>query len=104
MNDILERLGRFDEDSLFEKMNKEGRVITYDWSKYDTLNVVFKPKNMTPEELEEGMWKVGKICNSFSNCIKRTLKSFKLGFYPAVFTLQSNFYQMEFYRNKGLGI
>ncbi|TBR15075.1 radical SAM protein [bacterium] len=31
----------------YEKLNKEGRIITFDWSKYDSLqHVVFKPKNM----------------------------------------------------------
>ncbi|MDI3496692.1 MAG: hypothetical protein PWQ40_61 [Archaeoglobus sp.] len=40
---------------IFEKFEKEGRILTKDWSKYDGNHVVFKPKLMSPEELEEGV-------------------------------------------------
>ena len=32
----------------------EDRILTRDWSKYNDANVVFQPKNMTPDELHEG--------------------------------------------------
>lgn len=32
---------------------KEGRILHKDWSKYTTAEVVYKPKNMTPEVLQE---------------------------------------------------
>ncbi len=32
----------------------EGRVLTDDWSKYNSGEVVIRPKQMTPEELQEG--------------------------------------------------
>jgi radical SAM superfamily enzyme YgiQ (UPF0313 family) len=89
---------------LFDRLEKEGRITTYDWSKYTGRHVVFKPKNMTHEQLKDGMWKAGKTCNSFSNCVKRTLRSLRLGLYPALFTLSSNFSQIGFYRYEGLGI
>jgi len=40
---------------LFDRLDKEGRILTYDWSKYDCTQVVFEPKQMTKPELEEGL-------------------------------------------------
>lgn len=40
---------------LFEKMKREKRIITYDWGKYDCLHVVFKPKNMSVQQLQNGL-------------------------------------------------
>ena len=39
---------------LFRRMEMEGRLLHRDWSLYDTGHAVFRPKNMTAEELEEG--------------------------------------------------
>lgn len=39
---------------LFRQMESEGRLLHRDWSRYDTANVVFKPKLMTPEQLQAG--------------------------------------------------
>ena len=36
---------------LFRQMEAEGRLLHRDWAKYDTAHVVFRPKQMTPEEL-----------------------------------------------------
>ncbi len=38
----------------FNQLEEEGRILTYDWSKYDGAHAVYKPKKMTPEELEAG--------------------------------------------------
>lgn len=39
---------------LFRQMEFEGRLLHRDWSRYDTGHAVFRPKHMTPEELEHG--------------------------------------------------
>lgn len=39
---------------LFRQMEAEGRLLHTDWNRYDTAHVVFRPKHMTPEELEQG--------------------------------------------------
>ena len=39
---------------LFRKMEAEGRLLHRDWSLYDTAHAVFRPGNMSPEELERG--------------------------------------------------
>jgi radical SAM superfamily enzyme YgiQ (UPF0313 family) len=39
---------------LFRRLEAEGRLLHRDWSLYDTAHAVFRPKHMSPEELEEG--------------------------------------------------
>jgi radical SAM superfamily enzyme YgiQ (UPF0313 family) len=39
---------------LFREMESAGRLLHRDWSRYDTANVVFRPKLMSPEELAHG--------------------------------------------------
>ena len=39
---------------LFRQMESEGRLLHRDWSLYDTAHAVFRPRNMSPEELEQG--------------------------------------------------
>jgi radical SAM superfamily enzyme YgiQ (UPF0313 family) len=39
---------------LFRRIEAEGRLLHRDWSLYDTAHAVFRPKNMSPEELENG--------------------------------------------------
>ena len=45
---------------MWKQMNEEGRILTKDWAKYNSGNVVFKPKLMTADELYNGfiyLWK-----------------------------------------------
>jgi len=42
--------------ALFERYKQEGRIFDQDWSKYDGKHVVYKPKRMTPEQLQEGFF------------------------------------------------
>ncbi len=39
---------------LFRQMESEGRLLHRDWGLYDTAHCVFRPRHMTPEQLEEG--------------------------------------------------
>ena len=39
---------------LFRRMEAAGRLLHRDWTLYDTAHAVFRPKRMTPEELEQG--------------------------------------------------
>jgi radical SAM superfamily enzyme YgiQ (UPF0313 family) len=39
---------------LFRQMESEGRLLHRDWRRYDTAHVVFRPKHMTAEQLQEG--------------------------------------------------
>jgi len=57
--------------ALFDKMDREGRILSKDWSLYDANHVVFQPKNMTPAELLEGYIKAYKRMYSFGSISKR---------------------------------
>ena len=39
---------------LFRRLEREGRILTRDWSLYDAQHVVFKPRNMSVAELARG--------------------------------------------------
>ncbi|MFN7920099.1 MAG: radical SAM protein [Bryobacteraceae bacterium] len=39
---------------LFRQMESEGRLLHRNWDLYDTAHCVFRPRHMTPEQLEEG--------------------------------------------------
>jgi radical SAM superfamily enzyme YgiQ (UPF0313 family) len=39
---------------LFKRMERAGRLLHRDWELYDTAHAVFKPRQMSPEELEWG--------------------------------------------------
>ena len=58
----------------FDKMEKEGRILTKDWSKYTQTQVVFEPKNMTPKELYEGTKKVAKEFYTSNNLFRRFVR------------------------------
>ena len=73
---------------LFDRLEREGRIITRDWTRYNQVDVVFKPKNMTEKELFEGARKVAKEFYSISNIAGRTAKIIMItkklgGFFPA---------------------
>ena len=58
----------------FDRLEKKGRILTRDWEKYDSLNVVFQPLKMSPEELRQGMRRVWKEVFAFPSICKRVLK------------------------------
>jgi radical SAM superfamily enzyme YgiQ (UPF0313 family) len=39
---------------LFRQLESEGRILHRNWDEYDTAHAVFRPRNMSCEELEEG--------------------------------------------------
>ncbi len=61
--------------ALYDRMAKEGRIVTDDLSLYNTAHVVFQPVNMTSEELYEGYLWIYKQIYSLKNIWKRMPKS-----------------------------
>jgi len=59
----------------YEKMKKEGRILTEDWSRYDGTNVVFKPAKMSQEELYNGLRYAWEKTYEFKSIAKRLIKS-----------------------------
>jgi len=39
----------------YRRIESEGRLLHKDWEYYDAMHVVFKPKLLTPKQLQEGM-------------------------------------------------
>ncbi|MEK6624884.1 MAG: radical SAM protein [Bdellovibrionota bacterium] len=39
---------------LFKRLEEENRILSYNWSDYNTMHVVYQPKNMSATELYEG--------------------------------------------------
>jgi radical SAM superfamily enzyme YgiQ (UPF0313 family) len=75
---------------LFDKLDKEKRIFEKDWSKYTMRNVVFKPKNLTPEELLDGVKRMYIEFYSTQNTVKRIFRSLKLGIYPFFLVMVRN--------------
>jgi radical SAM superfamily enzyme YgiQ (UPF0313 family) len=61
--------------SLFQEMERSGRVLTRDWEKYDTLNCVFEPKGMTVDDLERGLRGIWKQIFSLGSIYRRIIRS-----------------------------
>ena len=60
---------------LYDEMLLSNRIIDFDLSKYNTANVVFKPKNMTAEELYNGYINIYNEIYNLKNIFKRIPKS-----------------------------
>lgn len=56
---------------IYKQLEAEGRIINRDWSLYDMEHVVFKPKKMSPEKLQEGHDRANREFYSYSNIWKR---------------------------------
>ena len=59
---------------LFKRFNKEGRIANNNWSLYEEGKVNFIPRNMTEEELLEGIQRIAMEFYSVKNNIKRAFK------------------------------
>ncbi len=76
---------------IFDKLDGEGRILTKDWSEYTINNVVFQPKNMSPDFLKDEVKHLYKNCYSLYPRTKRIVKSMKFGFYPFLSCIDTNF-------------
>ena len=66
--------------SLYSRLEQEGRLLRTnypdDWIHYDMGEAVFRPKHMTPDELEEGVYQVYKHTTSRATSLKRAFNTF----------------------------
>jgi radical SAM superfamily enzyme YgiQ (UPF0313 family) len=58
----------------FLRLEKEGRIFSRDWEKYDSFNAVYQPLGMSVEDLERGMRRIWKEVFSTPSIYKRILK------------------------------
>jgi radical SAM superfamily enzyme YgiQ (UPF0313 family) len=71
---------------LFNQMEREQRILTRDWEKYDLSQVVFKPKHMTPQELLRGTKEALEQIFSLKNTIQRSYVCLKRNYYSFFMT------------------
>lgn len=82
---------------LFNKFEEEGRILTEDWTKYNLKNVVFKPKNMSEEELFTGTRRLVKEFYSLPNSIRRCLMDRNLESHGFLNRIAGDFCSKKFY-------
>jgi radical SAM superfamily enzyme YgiQ (UPF0313 family) len=56
---------------IYDDLKNENRLITNDWRYYDHNTAVFKPRNMTPYELQIGKFNARRKFYSISSILKR---------------------------------
>ena len=61
----------FPATQFYNELESEGRIVDRDWAMYDVEHCVYKPKNMTKEELEEVIAWAWKEAYSVKNIFKR---------------------------------
>jgi radical SAM superfamily enzyme YgiQ (UPF0313 family) len=56
---------------VYRAMEEEGRLLSRDWTRYDMAHCVFRPKNMTPEALEENFVRINRKFHSVGSMLTR---------------------------------
>jgi radical SAM superfamily enzyme YgiQ (UPF0313 family) len=60
---------------LYQRLEREGRILTRNWELYDGQHVVFRPARMTVEQLQLGIESAWKYAYSVPSILKRLRKS-----------------------------
>ena len=71
--------------ALYARFEREGRILTRDWSRYDITHVVYRPKRMSPDELEQGYRHVLDRLFSWPSMLGRATRSALHGTDPGVY-------------------
>ncbi|OGI10105.1 MAG: hypothetical protein A3F80_02210 [Candidatus Melainabacteria bacterium RIFCSPLOWO2_12_FULL_35_11] len=77
---------------LFKRLEKEGRILTKNWTLYDAQHVVYKPLKMTSEELREGQLWAWKQTYSIKSIIHRILGSGVPPYVPLITNIGYRYY------------
>ncbi len=86
---------------VFHRLKREGRITEWDWSKYISPNVCFRPKRMSADELAEGTRWCQQQFYSLGNVVKgAVLAGYRLGWAMGLLSLKLNMAQR---RNWGKG-
>lgn len=89
---------------LFERLEKEGRVISYDWSKYSEGHVNFKPNKMTEKELLEGIKGAAGEFYSVKKSFVRSFNKNNLNPFSSAIKFTLNMALRSFYKYEKLSI
>ncbi len=66
---------------VYEQFRREGRLLTHDWRYYDHATVVFRPRNMSPYELQEGKSWVKREFSRLASILRRLPANISHPFY-----------------------
>jgi len=81
---------------LYKELREEGRILHDDFSQYSGGRVVFRPKNITPDDLQKNYWKLYERLFTGGSILKRiTASPFSQGAYMRAVVLAINLH----YRN-----
>ncbi len=56
---------------LYQRLEREGRILTRDWERYDAQHVVFQPAHMTPLQLQQGIEQAWKYTYRYGAILQR---------------------------------
>ncbi len=56
---------------LFDNLNREGRIVSDNFGRYSGGQVVYQPKLLTPDELQDGYWDLYKRLFAWKSILKR---------------------------------
>ena len=65
----------FPNTPLYKRLEAEGRILTKDWGLYDAQHVVFEPKQMSVQQLQDGVETAWKHAYSFRSMFRRMRRS-----------------------------
>lgn len=61
--------------TLFERLQAEGRILSRDWSLYDTEHVVFQPARMSPAALQQGLFRAWQAAYALPRVARRIARA-----------------------------
>jgi radical SAM superfamily enzyme YgiQ (UPF0313 family) len=86
---------------LFARMVEEGRMISEDFSRYSGGQVVFRPRNMAPEELSGEYWALYDRLFSWSSILRRVWRNQAgLGLFMRAVVLATNLHYRSHVRRR----
>ncbi|MCU0783328.1 MAG: B12-binding domain-containing radical SAM protein [Verrucomicrobia bacterium] len=92
---------------LHSRLRAEGRVLTTDWTQYDTSHVVYRPKTFTPDQLLDGYYRTLKQAYTVPGIFQRLwgTTAWKNFFWPMNFGFRQSAQALwRAYRNGGMRV
>jgi radical SAM superfamily enzyme YgiQ (UPF0313 family) len=75
---------------VFTQLDRENRLLTKDWGKYDLKTTVFQPKHLTVAEISQGLQRIYQDFYGKGYTTRRIINGLRLGFYPFFVILARN--------------
>lgn len=89
---------------LFDRLEKEGRITSYDWSRYAEGAINFKPKKMSEEELFQGIQRITGDFYSIKSSFIRSFNAHNLNPVKSLIIFGGNMVVRSFYKKEKFNI